>query len=207
MIMKKKKARSSNDREREKIVLSAAKLIVKKGFLKTSVRDIAEYCGISMGKLYYYIKSKNDILSLFQEYSTTTTDFSTRQSLKKLKKKGPIDALRDTIRDTIRYIDENQDIQVFWFQEAKNLNRRNLRRLLNTNSKATLVFQKIIEKGNEQGVFEVREPALVAQNIKMICEMWATRRWYLQKRYNLDQYIEMQTDAILRIVSPKGDLS
>ncbi len=202
-----KRLTSSNDQEREKIVLSAAKLIVKKGFLKTSVRDIADYCGISMGKLYYYIKSKNDILSLFQEYSTTTTDFSTRQSMKKLKRKGPVDALKDTIRDTIRYIDENQDIQVFWFQEAKNLNRRNLRRLLNTNSKATLVFQKIIEKGNEQGVFDVKEPALIAQNIQMICEMWATRRWYIQKRYDLDQYIEMQIDAISRMIAPKGNLS
>jgi DNA-binding transcriptional regulator YbjK len=189
------------DGEREKIVISAARLIVKKGFLKTSVRDIAEYCGISMGKLYYYLKSKNDILTLFLGYSTSTSDASNRLMMKKLKKKKAIPALKEMMVQAINYLDETQDVQVFWSQEARNLNKRNLRRLLKTNSMATLIFQKILEKGNEEGVFDVKEPAMVAQNIQMICEMWATRRWYLQKLYTKDEYIEMQIDNVLRMVT------
>jgi TetR/AcrR family transcriptional regulator, cholesterol catabolism regulator len=200
MVSRTKKNNNGMDAEREKIVISAAKLIVKKGFLKTSVRDIAEYCGISMGKLYYYLKSKNDILSLFLEYSTSTSDSSNRQFTKRMKKLPPRQALEEMFTGAIRYIDENQDIQVFWFQESRNLNKRNLRRLLKTNSMSTVIFQKIIERGNEEGVFDVSEPAMVAQNIQMICEMWATRRWYLQRLYTLDEYIEMQMDNIMRMV-------
>jgi DNA-binding transcriptional regulator YbjK len=189
------------DGEKEKIVISAARLIVKKGFLKTSVRDIAEYCGISMGKLYYYLKSKNDILTLFLAYSTSTSDASNKQMVKKLMKKKAVPALKEMMIQAINYLDDTQDVQVFWSQEARNLNKRNLRRLLKTNSMATLIFQKILEKGNEEGVFDVKEPAMVAQNIQMICEMWATRRWYLQKLYSKDEYIKMQIDNVLRMVS------
>jgi len=204
MVPKKKTVSDGTDAEREKIVTAAARLIVKKGFLKTSVRDIAEFCGISMGKLYYYIKSKDDILSLFLEYSTYTTDSSNRQFMKKLKKKKAVPALKEMIVQAIKYLDENQDVQVFWSQEARNLNKRNLRRLLKTNSGSTIVFQKILEKGNEEGAFDVKEPAMVAQNIQMICEMWATRRWYLQKLYTLDEYVESQIDNIIRMVTVKN---
>jgi AcrR family transcriptional regulator len=200
MAAKTSKNSNSMDGEREKIVISAARLIVKKGFLKTSVRDIAEHCGISMGKLYYYLKSKNDILTLFLAYSTSTSDASNRRMMKNLKKKKAVPALKEMMVQAINYLDDTQDIQVFWSQEARNLNRRNLRRLLKTNSMATLIFQKILEKGNEEGVFDVQEPAMVAQNIQMICEMWATRRWYLQKLYTLDEYIEMQIDNVLKMV-------
>ena len=191
---------NGRDGEKEKIVISAAKLIVKKGFLKTSVRDIAEFCGISMGKLYYYLKSKNDILTLFLAYSTSTSDASNRLMMKKLKKKKAVPALKEMMVQAINYLDETQDVQVFWSQEARNLNKRNLRRLLKTNSMATLIFQNILEKGNDEGVFDVKEPAMVAQNIQMICEMWATRRWYLHKLYSKDEYIEMQIDNVLRMV-------
>jgi AcrR family transcriptional regulator len=201
MALKRNNGKTGVDAEREKIVMTAARLIVKKGFLKTSVRDIAEHCGISMGKLYYYVKSKNDILNLFLTYSTTTSDASNRQFAKKLKKKKAVPALKEMIMQAIEYLDETQDIQVFWSQEARNLNRRNLRRLLKTNSMSTFIFQKILEMGNEEGVFNVKEPPMVAQNIQMICEMWATRRWYLQKLYGKDEYIAMQIENVLKMVS------
>jgi TetR/AcrR family transcriptional regulator, cholesterol catabolism regulator len=200
MVSRTKKYGSGMDAEREKIVISAARLIVKKGFLKTSVRDIAEHCGISMGKLYYYLKSKNDILSLFLEYSTSTTVSSNKQFIRRLKKLAPRQALKEVFNGAIRYIDENQDVQVFWFQESRNLNKRNLKRLLKINTMSTLIFKQIIERGNEEGVFDVSEPAMVAQNIQMICEMWAIRRWYLQKLYTLDGYIETQFDNIMKMI-------
>jgi TetR/AcrR family transcriptional regulator, cholesterol catabolism regulator len=203
MASRTNKNNNGMDGEKEKIVISAARLIVKKGFLKTSVRDIAEYCGISMGKLYYYLKSKNDILTLFLGYSTSTSDASNKLMMKKLKKKKAVQALKEMMIQAIHYLDETQDVQVFWSQEARNLNKRNLRRLLKTNSMATLIFQNILEKGNEEGVFDVKEPAMVAQNIQMICEMWATRRWYLQKLYTRDEYIEMQIDNVLRMVTAR----
>ena len=51
-----------------KIAEAAAALFVEKGFHNTSIREIAKACGMSMGNLYHYIKSKDDVLFLvYQE--------------------------------------------------------------------------------------------------------------------------------------------
>jgi len=45
------------------IVERASSVLFKKGFHGTSIRDIAAACEMSMGQLYHYISSKDDILS------------------------------------------------------------------------------------------------------------------------------------------------
>ena len=49
---------------RQELVNAAVELFVKKGFHKTTVREIAKEFGMSMGALYDYIRTKEDILFL-----------------------------------------------------------------------------------------------------------------------------------------------
>ena len=50
--------------KREQIILSAITLFSKKGFQKTTLKDIAEMTGLSQGNIYGYIESKQDIFYL-----------------------------------------------------------------------------------------------------------------------------------------------
>jgi len=45
----------------------AAGLMASRGFGQTSIRDVANETGISLGGLYYYFKNKEDLLFLIQE--------------------------------------------------------------------------------------------------------------------------------------------
>jgi AcrR family transcriptional regulator len=47
---------------REKIISSAARLIIKKGAENTSLSDIARESGISKGTLYYYYPTKSELI-------------------------------------------------------------------------------------------------------------------------------------------------
>jgi len=47
---------------REKIISSAARLIIKKGAENTSLSDIANESGISKGTLYYYYPTKSELI-------------------------------------------------------------------------------------------------------------------------------------------------
>ena len=53
---------------REHIAKSVAPLFVKKGYGQTSIREIARACEMSMGHLYYYIGSKEDVLQIMMDY-------------------------------------------------------------------------------------------------------------------------------------------
>ncbi|OPX32357.1 MAG: hypothetical protein B1H09_00515 [Gemmatimonadaceae bacterium 4484_173] len=57
-----------------KILLAAVKVFDKYGLRKTTMRDIAESAGMSKSSLYYYFKSKRDILSsVVKQESLTLT--------------------------------------------------------------------------------------------------------------------------------------
>lgn len=43
-------------------VEESSKLFISQGYSKTTIRQIAEVCGLGRGHLYYYFKKKEDIL-------------------------------------------------------------------------------------------------------------------------------------------------
>ena len=49
---------------REHIGECAAKCLVRQGYGRTSIREIAEACQMALGTLYHYVGSKEDILYL-----------------------------------------------------------------------------------------------------------------------------------------------
>jgi AcrR family transcriptional regulator len=56
-------------KERHRAVLeTAARLICEKGYEAASVQDIADACGLTKAGLYYYIRSKEDLLLEIQNY-------------------------------------------------------------------------------------------------------------------------------------------
>ncbi|MEW6275291.1 MAG: TetR/AcrR family transcriptional regulator, partial [Bacillota bacterium] len=50
------------ENNRAKILQAAARLITQKGIPNTSISDIARETGLSKGTLYYYYKSKDDLI-------------------------------------------------------------------------------------------------------------------------------------------------
>src|SRR4051812_16221216 len=57
-------------RRRQVIVRVALELFAEKGFHQTSVDEIAEGAGMTIGSLYKYVPSKQDLLSLINEAQT-----------------------------------------------------------------------------------------------------------------------------------------
>ena len=50
------------EKRRRQIVEAAAKLFIDQGFHKTTTRQIARAAGFSIGSLYEYVTSKEDVL-------------------------------------------------------------------------------------------------------------------------------------------------
>ena len=66
---------------RMEIVKAAVELFVRKGFHRTTVREIAQKFGMSVGTLYEYIRTKEDILYLVCDYIHTSVSERVRPSL------------------------------------------------------------------------------------------------------------------------------
>ena len=104
---------------RMEIVNAAVELFVIKGFHKTTVREIARKFGMSVGTLYEYIRTKEDILFLVCDYIHSSVGTRVRPSLSITG--NAREKLVNAIRSYYKIIDEMQDYIIFLYQETKSL--------------------------------------------------------------------------------------
>ena len=205
-IAKKEIESSVKDKElieirRKEIVNAAVDLFVRKGFHRTTIREIAQKFGMSIGTLYEYIRTKEDILILVCDYINTTVSMRVKPSVEITEDSSQ--SLKDAIEIYYRIIDEIQDYIIFLYQETKSLSHENRKYIFKSEEDMTEIFVKILRHGVEQGSFKIEDKniPLTAHNIMVLGQMWAFRRWALQKNYTLERYIESQSKSILDQIS------
>lgn len=181
---------------REQIARSAALLFVKKGYAKASIREIAKVCHMSIGTLYHYVGTKEDILSLVFDY-VMAREAQFTEIISSYDILPPTEALQKAIEDYYRGIDDIQDMVLLAYQESKNLQQKVRERTFEQEISIIKVFEEILARGCETGEFKVNDITLVANNIVVIGDTWAFRRWLLAKRYTLEEYIREQTNIII----------
>ncbi len=185
----------------DQICQAALKLFAKKGYHRTSVREIAQAAGLSIGALYSYITSKEDIffllyqriLSLFQERMLKAAEGIADPELK----------LRAAFEETLRIYDEYRDEVLFLYQESHVLGRQALQSLMELDRQYAAFFQEILERGVAEGRFAIKEPRLIAVSLLLLCAVWALKRWNL-KGYTLDDAIHHLIPFILHGIKDGG---
>jgi len=179
------------------IVKAAAGLFIRKGTLNTGVRDIAEASGITVGTLYHYFRSKDEIISAFLDFAVMGTNEFVRMTTEVLAKLQPEEAMKRALRLYMEYTNEAQSIVLFWHQETRNLPPDQRKRLMENDMVLAALFEKLIDLGRQQGIYKIKDTALAAHSIIVLGDMWAFRRWWLGRRYTSDQFIDRQTEFIL----------
>ena len=204
--MKSKKIRTySSDPElikkrRQEISAKTIKLFIKKGYLKTTTREITKACSMSTGALYHYIGTKEDILSLLSDNAFSVLKEISKESFDKPEVMSPTEKLRIAIEKYLQRIDENQDTLLFWYQESKNLNRDAFNKIISVDALSMKIIEEILIEGCQRGEFDVSNTTLMANNIIVLCDNWVYRRWFLRKRISLDEFIKEQTEFIMRAI-------
>ena len=188
-------SRHAGDKKWE-IVKAAAALFIKQGTVNTGVREIAEASGITVGTLYHYFKSKDDIISAFMDYAVFSTNDFLSEFETTLEPMDPAKALRSAMELYLDFTNEAQNIVLFWHQETRNLIPELRKRLIDNELVLLGIFEKIIERGCKNGVFSVQDTRLAAHNVIIMCDMWAFRRWDLGRRLTAVQFKQRQIDFI-----------
>ena len=188
-------------KRRQELVNAAVKLFVEKGFHKTTVREIAKEFGMSMGALYDYIRTKEDILFLVCDHIFKSVRDKIEASLE--SEKDTKTKLRNAIRDYFTIIDGIQDYTLLLYQETKSLNKKDRNYVLSKELELTKIFENILAQGIKEKTFKIdrRTAKIVANNIMVQGQMWSFRRWVAQKNFSLKSYIKIQTDLVLNSIS------
>jgi AcrR family transcriptional regulator len=185
-------------RRRRQIVDAAVELFMKNGFHKTTTRQIARAAGVSIGLLYEYISTKEDILYLVCDAIHAEIHAAVSLALERTKKGAH--PLAVAIREYFLVCHRMSDHIVLIYQEIHSLpstwRKAVLDNELRVNTLFSDVLAAIIGRG-ELPPLEDRILSLAAHNISVLGHMWAFRRWTLSSHYSIEEYIEIQTDFIL----------
>ncbi len=188
------KDRALIERRHDQICDAAFHLFARKGYHQTSVREIAEATHLSVGTLYTYIKTKEDILLLV--YHRIFNLFQVKMSEAMVKSGDPPAQLKAAIEATLKLYDDYHDLVLVLYQESHTLRREALQQLFEVDRRYVSMVQAIIETGNGKGYFVAKDSNLAAIVILFLCAVWPLKHWNL-KRYDLATVTDGVIDLVL----------
>lgn len=184
-------------KRRDQIINGAVALIKEKGYHRMTTREIARASGFSIGTLYEYIRTKEDVLYLVCD--RIYDQVSDRLQIIIDTELGSIEGVRHAIAHFFRVMDEMQDEVLIMYQELKSLTKDALAYVLEKELLLVELFRKMLERCVENKELKLNEAQIkmAAHNIYVQGQMWGFRRWVLGKMYTLEEYIELQTSFFL----------
>lgn len=187
---------------------AAVQLFIKNGFHKTTTREIAKAVGFSIGSLYEYVASKEDVLYLVCEAIHDEVESGILNA--KLHAATDLNALTDVIREYIKVCDHMSDHLLLIYQETRSLPSKWRKKVLENEVRITNIFVEVLSSVAESEKFahmDQRFIEMMAHNIMVLGHMWTFRRWFLGRQYSLDEYIRFQTALILGLTGKKALIS
>lgn len=185
-------------RRRRQIADAAVQLFIDKGFHKTTTRQIARAAGFSIGSLYEYFASKEDILYMVCEAIHAEVERGVTAAMSQAK--GGRDALVKIIHEYFMVCHQMSDFILLIYQETQSLPSQWQKRVLENELRITGLFVKALARISKTGdLLNLKENnlELAAHNIVVLGHMWTFRRWYLAHHYSIEDYIKLQTGIIL----------
>lgn len=185
----------------DEIFRAASKVFISRGYHRATVREIAREAGLSLGGLYAYIKTKEDILYLVFDKLTTTLRENMRRAIDGID--DPVEQIRVALRADLKTTEEFQDEILLMYQETKSLDRASRHAVLAREADYVKFFEAILKSGYERGVFQ-GDPGLAADCIAYLCSIVALRRWNLRTRFASAEVQEGLIEFILRALGAGG---
>ncbi|PHR23899.1 MAG: TetR family transcriptional regulator [Desulfotalea sp.] len=189
---------------RQQIVDGAVKLFINKGYHKTTTRELAKETGMSIGSLYEYVSTKEDVLYLVCIAIHSAVEHGVQEALAR-PTIGKA-ALAEVIREFFLVCDRMSDHVLLMYQVTHFLPLKWQKKVLEAELRITSLFIHAMKELREQGKLPQLDDDtinLIGHNISVIGHTWAFRRWYFAKNFTIDQYIEQQTDFIMMFLKDK----
>ncbi len=186
---------------RRQIIDSTVKLFIEHGYHKTTTRMIAKASKFSIGSLYEYVSSKEDLLYLVCKTIHEEVQNAVEKALSDTAKEK--ERLAEAIRQYFYVCDRMADHILLMYQVTQFLPEKWKKSILVNELAITDIFIQALSSLSGQNDFpqlDEKRLNLAGHNISVLGQMWAFRRWHVQKEFTIEEYINIQTDFILGLI-------
>jgi Transcriptional regulator len=178
------------ENKQRQIVQGACKLFFTKGYHPTTIREIAEACDMSMGQLYHYISSKDDVLYLVHKhFHQIMNDFI--KNHENNQNDDPVDRFIDFLKANLVFINENRELIQFILTETKYLKKDYLKLVLEMEQKYTIDYYRQLLQNINQVIPVTGDLEVLASIIAYVTPFLPMRGWTVKDKSteDIDKYI------------------
>ncbi len=169
-------------------------LFFKKGYFATSISDIARGSGIQKASIYYHYASKEDLL--FHILKSTMDDLTITLKQRLAAVEDLEQRLRSGVRGHVRFHLERQKENFIANSELRGLTAEHYRSIVQRRDEYELIFQNLIRRGAEKGVFADVDVKILSYAILTLCTAGAT--WYKPNgRLTVDEIADIYENFII----------
>jgi AcrR family transcriptional regulator len=184
------------DKKHKQIVDGACQVFFRKGYHPTSIREISEAAGMSMGQLYHYISSKDDVLFLIHRHMQTAWyKFLTERLVE--DPDDPVKTLIDAMHLTMEFHTTNKKLLQFIYSESKYLSKNHLQVVLQMDDKNVVQFwrDRLAAIQQKRGLdLDINSTANIISYLNVFIPL---RGWNLKDR-PIREHQAMVTQFVLR---------
>jgi AcrR family transcriptional regulator len=177
----------------------AADLFADRGYVATTVRDIADEAGILSGSLYHHFDSKesmiDEILSTFIDQTLSSYEGVIAEG------KGPKETFEGLVRTSLESMVDSRSAILIYQNEARFLAAEpRFSYLTAAHRKFEKIWTDVLKKGVKSGEFrDSIDPKLVYRLVRDT--VWTAPRWYrpggsLKPERIIDQYLAVLVDGV-----------
>lgn len=184
------------DRRRKQIIDGAIQIFTAKGFHSATVREIADAAGLTMGSLYNYIRSKEDIIYIVYDYITRILRDEVTNAIEGII--DPRERLKVALRQNLRTVHEYQDVVMFIYKASTFLDKESLHEVLARETEYIELFENLLRDYFKEMKVDETRIRLAADLLTYIPVMVTFRRWSLRQRFeSMDVVMEGIHDFVL----------
>jgi AcrR family transcriptional regulator len=190
--------RERYDRRQQKLVDAAAELFGARGFQATSMADLSKATGLTVGGLYHYVGSKDELLfrichGLMDPLLDRARAIAADESL------APAEQLRALLREWVRHVADRRHSMLVFQQERHVIEREpRWREIRRARKDFEQILDAILARGQRRGdlAFDDRALALLAL-LGMVNHLpqWYRPRGRLSPEQIADGYCELLTSG------------
>ncbi len=169
------------------ILNTTLRLSNEMGFQSMTLRDLSRESELSMGALYNYFSSKDELFKIIHLNGMTLI---TNILIKQIEdEKDPDSRMKKAIRIHIYLSEMMPQWFYFLYMETKNLKKEDRKIPMESELFTEKIFIDIIKDGIKSGIYLPKDPLLTASMIKAMLQDWYLKRWkYTKRNVTVDQY-------------------
>lgn len=186
----------------ETICTATFELASKHGFDAMSLRDLSRSTGISMGGLYNYIGSKDELAQMVNDFLSRR--LAPMAALNNPKQDKPRDLLETLLRTAIYMGSLFRPWYRFVYMESKTMARKQRDQAKSFDLYDTQRLRELIEAGVRAGDMDCANPELSASALLAMVQDWYLKSWkYKRNNIDPDDYADFLVSTMDKLLACK----